>query len=333
MPRQRLEYRILLSSPSDLAEERKVAEEVTKEVSRTWGAYSGSVLQLLSWENDVAPQFGAEPQEVINKALGDDWDIYLGLMHGRFGSPTKKYGSGTEEEFGRAYDAWKKGGSSRKLTFYFKTAPLELDSIDTAQLEKVREFKKRVSNLGGVYKEFVHAEDFRDLFRAHLTTLLTELHKDHDSTLVQSQTVSNIKEVFSEEGSDGYLDYLESSMRGLADMVDAIAAIGSIMDVSTADVVAGNKIFSEASALGDVAGMRRGVSELSASVAKMAKNLSEARRNYSVSSRKAIDSLSQCIMMVNATGADVEGLRAQLDAPVSAAFSSIEEFVKTIRGL
>ena len=148
MPQSRIEYRILLSSPSDLPDERKIAEEVVEEVSKTWGTPSGCVLRLLSWENDVAPQFGDEPQAVINKSLGDEWDIYLGLMHSRFGNETKKYGSGTEEEFERAYALWNENPRIRQIMFYFKKGLVDIDSIDPAQLTRVKDFKKKDVQIG-----------------------------------------------------------------------------------------------------------------------------------------------------------------------------------------
>ncbi|PYL26201.1 MAG: hypothetical protein DMF37_02915 [Verrucomicrobia bacterium] len=44
---------------------------------------------------------GADAQDVINHQLAE-YDIFLGIMSCRFGSPTKRAHSGTEEEFNRA---------------------------------------------------------------------------------------------------------------------------------------------------------------------------------------------------------------------------------------
>ena len=41
---------------------------------------------------------GIDAQDVINRQLGE-YDIFLGIMNTRFGSPTHRADSGTEEEF------------------------------------------------------------------------------------------------------------------------------------------------------------------------------------------------------------------------------------------
>ena len=37
---------------------------------------------------DVAPAFGSEPQEVVNKQI-QDYDIFVGILWHRIGTPTK----------------------------------------------------------------------------------------------------------------------------------------------------------------------------------------------------------------------------------------------------
>src|SRR6266498_2301002 len=84
MPQFQTKYSVLLSSPSDLVDERAMVAEVIAELNQTWGAPNSAVIALLSWESCVAPSFGSEAQDVVNRGLGTDWDIYLGLMHARF---------------------------------------------------------------------------------------------------------------------------------------------------------------------------------------------------------------------------------------------------------
>lgn len=53
------------------------------------------------FETDIMPGFGSDPQAVINEQINDDFDIFVGLLKGKFGTPTPRAGSGTEEEFRR----------------------------------------------------------------------------------------------------------------------------------------------------------------------------------------------------------------------------------------
>lgn len=335
MPQQRIEYSVLLSSPSDLADERKVAEEVILEVSKTWGIPSGAVLRLLSWENDVAPQFGSEPQDVINKSLGENWDIYLGLMHGRFGTPTRKYGSGTEEEFDRAYRLWENDQNGRRLMFYFKKSSIDLDQIDLEQLSKVRSFQKKISLKGGLYGEFTKTEDFRDLFRVHLTSILVELHKnDSLKTLVFHEQINKETELTgSNEVGYGFLDHIEISRNGLDEMTSAIKEITTVMNISTTEMTESQQLLTESIASGDIAGMRKGVTSMSNNMYKMAKSLAESRRSYALSSRKSIESLSYVITIIKTENSSEVSKKYELYDAISFSYNSIEEFVKTLRNL
>ena len=94
---------VFVASPSDITDERTLLADVVAEFNKTWGNRNGVTLELLRWETDSRPGFGADAQEVINNQIGDEYDIFIGIMWGRFGSGTKRAESGTEEEFNRAY--------------------------------------------------------------------------------------------------------------------------------------------------------------------------------------------------------------------------------------
>ncbi|MYD31374.1 MAG: DUF4062 domain-containing protein, partial [Nitrospira sp. SB0661_bin_20] len=64
-------------------------------------------MDVVRWETRTTPGFGKDPQDVINKQISDAYDIFIGIMWTRFGTPTPRAGSGTEEEFLRAYDRYK----------------------------------------------------------------------------------------------------------------------------------------------------------------------------------------------------------------------------------
>ena len=82
-----------------------------------------------------------------------DWqtppfDIYLGLMSARFGTPNGPFGSGTEKEFSDALQQWRGTGRPRIL-FYSDAAPKpSMDPQEAQQWPLVCQFRKRLEGLG-----------------------------------------------------------------------------------------------------------------------------------------------------------------------------------------
>lgn len=114
--------RVFVSSPSDVADERAVLDEVVDRINRTDGRTVGVRLELWTWERDVVPQVGPKPQAVIDAQM-PGYDVYLGILAHRFGTKTGRYGSGTEKEFRDALKRWESTGAPWIL-FYFSDAPL-----------------------------------------------------------------------------------------------------------------------------------------------------------------------------------------------------------------
>ena len=113
--------RVFVSSPGDVAAEREVLDEVAASINQTDGQAGGFRLELFKWENSVTPQIGPKPQQVVD-AQTPEYDVYIGIMSTRFGTPTGRYGSGTEKEFKDALKKWKQAGAPW-ITFYFDAAP------------------------------------------------------------------------------------------------------------------------------------------------------------------------------------------------------------------
>ncbi len=107
---------MLLSSPGDVAEERERVAKAVFRFNQVSVEERGLFVKLVRWE-DMAPQIGPSPQEVINKQIGV-YHLFCGLMWNRFGTPTEVAASGTKEEFEGALSSWQ---SHRKpwVTFYF----------------------------------------------------------------------------------------------------------------------------------------------------------------------------------------------------------------------
>jgi hypothetical protein len=128
---------------------------------------------------------------VVNRYLAvGDADIFIGIMGPRFGTPTREAGSGTEEEFDRAYTSHKARGRPR-IMFYFSREPVPLPTTEQSveQLGQVVAFRKRVQQ-GGLTTDYRDEGEFERLLREHLAAVVAELAVA--STTQQSENVQPI---------------------------------------------------------------------------------------------------------------------------------------------
>jgi len=164
---------VFLASPGDVAAERTQAREVIDEVNRTVGREKQVRLEVVGWDTHAYPSYGADGQAIINAQIADmaKYDLFVGIMWNRFGMPTARAESGTEEEFNRAEDAFRQS-QHPQIMFYFCQRPTNLAS--TAELEqksKVLQFKSRVQ-ANGLTWDYVDIPSFRALFHRHLLSWL-----------------------------------------------------------------------------------------------------------------------------------------------------------------
>ncbi|MDZ7342102.1 MAG: NACHT domain-containing protein, partial [candidate division KSB1 bacterium] len=166
--------RLFLSSPRDVEAERLRVHKEIAQINRMWGDVYDVFLEVLDWKTHVTPDMG-RPQEVINRQI-QNYDIFVGVMWKRFGTPTGKAESGTEEEFNIAYANWEKFQRPRIL-FYFSQAPfMPKTSDEVMQLAKVMAFKEQLQKKGLIC-EYQSLDEFGDLLREHLANVLKEWFK------------------------------------------------------------------------------------------------------------------------------------------------------------
>lgn len=169
--------RIFVASPGDVQAERDQLARVIDELNLTIGAIAPEknvVLELVRWETHVAPGLGRDAQEVVNRQIGD-YDIFIGILWKRMGSPTAVARSGTEEEFRQAYAKWERQ-KRLPVLFYFCQQPFPpprtLEEVD--QLRKVVEFRAELSHKGLIF-DYPEHETLDDLVRPHLLMVLGRL--------------------------------------------------------------------------------------------------------------------------------------------------------------
>jgi hypothetical protein len=231
-----------------VSEERSLLEEIIRELNITWSKTLGIRLELVKWETHAYPDVAADPQAVINKQIPDDHDIFIGIMWSRFGTPTGRSGSGTTEEFERAYSRHREHPDTLTIMFYFKDAPISPTKIDIIQLGQVNSFREKLGKMGSLYWNFSAPDEFSQLLRLHLSRVVQEWKKrmgDAPATTTTGNnraievepspvSLSGIPEQTSDEL--GFLDYIEignSSLMKAADSADRITAVMNDLTLKT----------------------------------------------------------------------------------------------------
>ena len=147
--------------------ERRAVDAVADEINRTVGSAEGFCLDVKKWETRTRPAAG-RPQGVINQQLGVS-DIFVGIMWKRFGTPTGKAGSGTEEEFDEAYAQWKRKRKHKpEILFYFRESKFfPRTAAEIRQFEAVQAFREKVQAKALTWT-YPSAAQFANTLRPHL---------------------------------------------------------------------------------------------------------------------------------------------------------------------
>jgi hypothetical protein len=230
---------LFVASPSDVAAEREILDYVVAELNSAWSKSLAVRFELIKWET-VRPGIGRYPQEVINKQIGDEYDVLVAIFWGRVGSPTPEYASGTSEEIARAISRLKTD-TNLEIMVYFKDAPVSLSAIDLDQLSKLRELKKSLEQAGCLYRTFNDEANFEAMIRGNLSAVAQKFaaydvqtrHQEISNRTVTSPNVIEDSAVsLDEEDEYGLLDYMDifdSQMGAYNGAVSSIADATSLM--------------------------------------------------------------------------------------------------------
>jgi len=173
--------RLFLSSPGDVGDERERVASVVNQLNRMLGDRLDCRLEVIDWRTHVTPDMG-RPQDIINKQISP-YDIFVGIMWKRFGTPTGKADSGTEEEFNIAYKNWQSFKRPRIL-FYFNQKPyMPKGSDEMQQFAKVIAFKETLQSEKGLVCEYGSLEEFRERVTDHLSDIMKEWFTDNSQDI------------------------------------------------------------------------------------------------------------------------------------------------------
>lgn len=146
MERNFTHYYFLISCPDDVQDDIKAVLQAFDSVNRNIGELHHIHLVTLFWKNDAIPAAGNSAQAIVNQQLLNKADGVIALFWTRFGTPTDKYGSGTEEEIERAI------ADNKDVLLFCSERRIVPNKLIPEQHVKVENFKNRFHGLFASYK-------------------------------------------------------------------------------------------------------------------------------------------------------------------------------------
>ncbi|MFM7453965.1 MAG: hypothetical protein ACKO1V_08365 [Cyanobium sp.] len=177
------QYHIFLASPGDVSEERQAVRKFIEQYNRTTAQQWNVQFVVVDWENYTTTGVG-RPQDLITQQTLERYRgslaLVVSIMGQRFGSPTGKAESGTEEEFNWAMESYLSSGFPEIKWFFRKAEKLEMPT-DLAQIrqateqwEKVLGFRERMRELDNplFYAEYPNSATFAEVLARDLSQWL-----------------------------------------------------------------------------------------------------------------------------------------------------------------
>lgn len=183
MPKNITQYNLLISCPGDIQTEIEQINRAVDDFNERYSDVLGISVRPKHWRKSSYAQSGDKPQNLLNKQFVEDCDAAVALLWTRFGTPTDKYGSGTEEEIEIMLEAGK------QVFMYFSDKPLPPSKQDPDEYNRVKEFRKKYKERG-MYFTYSSDEEFYRLFSAHLTKFFLSLEAVSEIT---ANRVSKLK--------------------------------------------------------------------------------------------------------------------------------------------
>lgn len=174
-------YKCFISSPGDCQEERSKCDEVIEKINKGLATHLNVNFRTIKWENNVLPDMGKNGQEIIDESIEkEDYDIFIGVMKYRFGTPTALAGSGTEHEFLKALEK-KTKKANLKIMFFFSNEKIDPSKLDYNQYLRVKEFKKKLSQQG-IYVDYLNTQEFEEKLEEKLEHFVKEISSSFQSS-------------------------------------------------------------------------------------------------------------------------------------------------------
>jgi hypothetical protein len=158
---------VLIASPGDTKEQRGAIRATILDWNDSNAQFYQVTLLPVMWETHSYPAIG-RPQGVINEQIVEDGDILIGTFWTRLGTPTSVAESGTAEEISQ----FEKSG--RPVLLYFCEAPGSVLTLDTAEIERLKDYRREMQSraLVGTY---LTPDELQSKLRDDLTRLVRDM--------------------------------------------------------------------------------------------------------------------------------------------------------------
>lgn len=185
-------YRVFISSPGDVEQERDVAERIINNVSQILRETLHVCLDVIMWEKFPPEVSERTIQNRINEKVAT-CDFFLLILYKRYGSsePGERL-SNTERKVNAMLD------SKRKFIFltYCKAVSEDRRTLKDPQYRKLLELKERLGkNHNALMKKYESIHDFEEEFTHHLyqTILSDQTHNFKEEKLKMFWSLGSVE--------------------------------------------------------------------------------------------------------------------------------------------
>ena len=162
---------VMIASPNDVQEERKLARQVIWEWNYVHSKRTGVVLMPVGWETHSFPAMGDSPQAIINRQVLEQCDLLIGIFWTRLGTPTGEEVSGTVEEI----NEHRRRG--RHAMLYFSSVPCLPESVEPDQYARVKQFERECKH-EGLVDTYYSTQEFAAKLQTHLVRTVDDHFQD-----------------------------------------------------------------------------------------------------------------------------------------------------------
>ncbi|WP_291730763.1 DUF4062 domain-containing protein [Leisingera sp. F5] len=330
---------VFVSSPGGLSEERDLVESVCKQISHDLGRHLEFVIEVLRWEKHTRPAAGLSAQDTINRQMGLDYEIYLGMLGARFGTATERWGSGTEEEFELAYESWN-NHAHPEIMFYFAESGPALSQIDPDDLKKRQIFKRKLEERGVLHHSFSARADFEHALRTHLTDAVYDILKDHGEALPQQSKeedslnpLANWTRLLEEDPAVQVEDLLLSGSKQILDSAKLLKTYSDRTERIARSLNKGSKNLNATTARVDKSKANKFLQDILSAISNYSRFLIGFITEFDETLSKGLSSFSRGFVVARAKIPDEVNTFSELAASIDNARLGTEASLGSIKGL
>jgi hypothetical protein len=173
-------YRVIIASPRDVSDERKIIREEIAKWNSIHTSQMKMILMAVGWETDATPDLQERGQAVINRQLVDTCDLLIGVFWTRLGTLTPQAESGTVEEIERAHN------EGKRCIVYFSDQAVSPSATDQKQYKRLQKYKDEL-NKTGLTDTYKTLEEFREKVFRHITASVLEITREDRERQVAEQ--------------------------------------------------------------------------------------------------------------------------------------------------